>query len=254
MAHVKTLIVDDEYLGRAFMQQVLEKEHPDVEVVGEASNIEEALQKIGGENPPNLVFLDIMLGSENGFQLFERMQHINFEVIFTTAHNEFAVKAFKTHALDYLLKPIDLKELDVAIEKVRIKLEKEPSSSPESQLQDLTSILKSINRLSDKLAVPSFDGFVMVKLSEIIYCESAGNYTEFNLTNNRKVTSSYTLRQYDEILTAKDFFRAHKSFLINMAHINRYLKTDGGLVLMSNGKMIEISRRNKERLMRVLRW
>jgi two-component system, LytTR family, response regulator len=254
MTCVRTLIVDDEYQGRSFMQKVLEKEHPDVEVVGQAANLEEALQKIGGDNPPNLVFLDILLGSENGFELFERLHSVNFEVIFTTAHNEFAVKAFKTHALDYLLKPIDPEELDMAIEKVRTKLENQPSPTAELGSQNLTSILKSISNPSDKLAVPSFDGFVMVRLSEIIYCESDGNYTIFNLTNNRKITSSYTLRQYDEMLTVRDFFRAHKSFLINVGHISRYLKSDGGVVLMSNGKMVEISRRNKERLMKRLRW
>jgi two-component system, LytTR family, response regulator len=253
MALLKALIVDDEYQGRSFMQRILEKEHPEVEVVGQASSIEETIVGIQNYNP-NLVFLDIILGRENAFELFERIQQVNFEIIFTTAHNEFAVKAFKINALDYLLKPIDLQELNDAIEKVKVRIDKEASRTSAIQIENLASILKSVNKSIDKLAIPSSDGFIMVQLADIIYCESDGNYTIFNLTNNRKLTSSYTLRQYDEMLSTQDFFRAHKSYLINLSHINRYLKSDGGLIMMSNGKTVELSRRNKEKLMKLLRW
>jgi two-component system, LytTR family, response regulator len=253
MALLKALIVDDEYQGRSFMQRILEKEHPDVEVVGQASTIEETVSNIQNHNP-NLVFLDVILGAENAFELFARIQNVNFDIIFTTAHNEYAVKAFKINALDYLLKPIDLQELSDAIEKVKTRLEKEATRTSGLQLENLANILKSVNKSVDKLAIPSSDGFIMVQLSDIIFCESDGNYTIFNLTNNRKLTSSYTLRQYDDMLSTQDFFRAHKSYLINLSHINRYLKSDGGLIMMSNGKTVELSRRNKEKLMKILRW
>jgi two-component system, LytTR family, response regulator len=253
MALLKALIVDDEYQGRSFMQKILEKEHPDVEVVGQASTIDETLSNIQNLNP-NLIFLDIILGRENAFDLFSKIQNVNFEIIFTTAHNEYAVKAFKINALDYLLKPIDLQELNDAIEKVKVRLDKEATRTSVFQLENLANILKSVNKSIDKLAIPSSDGFIMVQLSDIVYCESDGNYTIFNLTNNRKLTSSYTLRQYDDMLSSQDFFRAHKSYLINLSHINRYLKSDGGLIMMSNGKTVELSRRNKEKLMKLLRW
>jgi two-component system, LytTR family, response regulator len=250
---LKALIVDDEFQGRSFMQKILEREHPDIDVVGQASTIAEAVDRIEMHNP-NLIFLDVMLGRENAFELFDRIQEFSFEIIFTTAHHEYAVKAFKINALDYLLKPIDLQELSDAIEKVRARLDKESARTSSLQIENLANILRSVNKSIDKLAIPNTDGFVMVHLSEIIYCESDSNYTVFHLTNNRKLTSSYTLRQYDDMLSSQDFFRAHKSFLINLSHINRYLKSDGGVIMMSNGKAVELSRRNKEKLMKLLRW
>jgi two-component system, LytTR family, response regulator len=253
MAFIKALIVDDEYQGRTFMQRILEKDHPEIEVAGQASTIEETISSIQHHHP-NLIFMDVILGRENAFELFEKLQNIDFEIIFTTAHNEYAVKAFKINALDYLLKPIDLQELSDAIEKVKMRLDHQATRTSMVQLENLATILKSANKHIDKLAIPSSDGFIMVHLSEIIYCESDGNYTIFNLTNNRKLTSSYTLRQYDDMLSTQGFFRAHKSFLINLSHINRYLKSEGGLIMMSNGKTVELSRRNKEKLMKLLRW
>jgi two-component system, LytTR family, response regulator len=250
---LKALIVDDEFQGRSFMQKILEREHPDIDVVGQASTIAEAVHSIEMHNP-NLIFLDVMLGRENAFELFDRIQEFSFEIIFTTAHHEYAVKAFKINALDYLLKPIDLQELSDAIDKVRARLDKESARTSSLQIENLANILRSVNKSIDKLAIPNTDGFVMVHLSEIIYCESDSNYTVFYLTNNRKLTSSYTLRQYDDMLSSQDFFRAHKSFLINLSHINRYLKSDGGVIMMSNGKAVELSRRNKEKLMKLLRW
>ena len=254
---IKAVIVDDETHCGNVLQKVLELEHPQVSILGQATNIDDAARIIG-ETRPTLVFLDVRLGRENGFELFERSWRVNFETIFISAHNDFALKAIKFNALDYLLKPVDPGDLNAAIGKLIKKLGPKPSAPPSpppsEHLESLANVLKAFNKPIDKLAIPSADGFVMIPVAEIVYATSDSNYTVFYLTNDRKITSAYTLRQYETMLSSQDFFRAHKSFLVNMSHINCYLKTDGGVLIMSNGKAVEISRRNKEKLMKLLRW
>jgi two-component system, LytTR family, response regulator len=253
MQVIRAVIVDDEFHSGNLLMKILEQEHPYVRIVGQAANIGDAVELIE-EVRPMLVFLDVRLGRESGFELLERIRDVQFETIFITAHHEFALKAIKSDAADYLLKPVDLKDLKDAMAKVAKKIATRPVGSSSDQIENLTTVLKSFNKPIDKIAIPSADGFVMLPVSEIIYATSDSNYTVFYLTNDRKITSAYTLRQYETMLSPQDFFRAHKSFLVNMSHINCYLKTDGGVLMMSNGKAVEISRRNKDRLMKLLRW
>jgi two-component system LytT family response regulator len=248
---INALIVDDEYHGRMFLSHVLEKQYPEITIVGEASSIEEALQKIK-DHKPNLIFLDIMIQNQNAFDLFGFIDKIDFEIIFTTAHDEFAVKAFKFNAIDYLLKPIDLQELDKAVRKAKVKLETSRSATP-IQIENLVNLVKNREKQFNKIAIPTPDGFMLVPLDDIIFCESDGNYTNFFLKEDKKMTSSYTLKQYDDMLSDHNFFRAHRSYLINVSHITRYIKGEGGTVLMSNGWEIEIARRNKEDLLRLIK-
>jgi two-component system, LytTR family, response regulator len=248
---IKALIVDDEYQGRSFLSKILAKLYPEIDVVDEASSIDEAVRKIG-QHKPNLIFLDIIIQNQNGFDIFNLIDKIDFEIIFTTAHNEFAVKAFKFNAIDYLLKPIDLDELDNAIAKAKVRIEAAKSATP-FQIENLINFVKNRDKPFNKIAIPTSDGFILVPLDDIIYCESDGNYTNFFLKDGKKLTSSYTLKQYDEMLADHNFFRAHKSYLVNVSHITRYLKGEGGTVIMSNGREIEISRRNKESLLRLIK-
>jgi two-component system LytT family response regulator len=248
---LKALIVDDEFQSRNLLSKLL-MGHPDqIQIVAQASNQEEALISIG-EFQPDLVFLDIMLNDGTGFDLLNKLEQISFEIVFTTAYDQYALKAFKFNAIDYLLKPIDPDELLSAIIKARHKIETQQRTTPE-QLENLYRTIKSPTSLEKKIAIPTSDGFMIQNLDDIIYCQASGNYTQFCFTNKTKVLSSYTLKQYDEMLSEFNFFRAHKSFLINLKHVNQYRKGEGGVVIMSDGMEIEISRRNKEPFIRIFK-
>jgi two-component system LytT family response regulator len=188
---------------------------------------------------------------ETGFDLLDKVGNINFLIIFTTAHSEFAVKAFRYSAIDYLMKPLDTEEFILAVQKALDRKKKEHSSSKE-QIDYLNSI-RSKKILPEKLTIPTNEGFLFVTISDIIYCHSLSNYTEFYLTGNRKLLSSYTLGYYSEMLTEHQFFRTHRSFLINLTQIKMYKRGDGGVVVMNNDQEIEVSRSNKESFLKILK-
>lgn len=240
---VKAFIIDDEFQSRNLLSKLL-SDIQDVKLVGQASSVEEAFIGINDLNP-NLIFLDVMLNEATGFDLLKKFDTVNFEIIFTTAHNEYALKAFRFNAIDYLLKPIDPDELQAAINKVKERLQSKQFTSRE-HLENLYQAIHNPNGPGKKIAVPTSDGFILQPIEEIIYCQAIGNYTQFFLTNKRKLLSSYTLKQYDDMLGEFNFFRAHKSYLINLDHVQQYKKGEGGTVLMSDGMEVEISRRNKE--------
>jgi two-component system LytT family response regulator len=216
---------------------------PEIKVVGLAGTVKDALAGIE-KKQPQLVFLDVQMQNETGFDLLDKFNEVNFELIFTTAHNEFAVKAFRYSALDYLIKPIDASELECAVKKAKKRIQFNQSSTTE-QVQLLNHHLDGAKKIPDKIAIPTPEGLMFIHVHDIIYCHGLGNYTEFFLLNEQKITSSHTLRQYEELLSDHLFFRAHKSFLINLSHIKKYLRGEGGTAVMSNGHEIEIARRNK---------
>jgi two-component system, LytTR family, response regulator len=248
---IQALIVDDEFQSRNFLSKTLARLHPEIEVVGTAGTVDEAVDKIR-ELKPNLLFLDIMIQNRNGFEVFDHIKEVAFEIIFTTAHNEFAVKAFRFNAVDYLLKPIDIDELEIAIARVRERLGSARTTTLQ-QVENLAQQVRYRENALTKIAIPTTDGFILVALETIIYCESDGNYTNFILKDNKKITSSYTLKQYEEMLSGSNFFRTHKSYLVNVGHITRYIKGDGGIVIMSNGNELEVSRNNKQPLLDLIR-
>ena len=248
---IRAFIVDDEFQSRNLLTRLLSSQADHFQLVGQAGTADEAFISIS-EVQPNLVFLDVMLNERTAFDLLRQFTTINFEIIFTTAHDQFALRAFKFNAVDYLLKPIDPDELTLAIEKARHKLESRHHTTKE-QLDNLYQSIKTPNAPGKKIAIPTSDGFILQPLEDIIYCQSNGNYTLFFLTDKKKLISSYTLKQYDEMLSDLNFFRAHKSFLINLNHVNQYRKGEGGVVIMSDGMEIEISRRNKESFLRIFK-
>ncbi|MEN9459794.1 MAG: response regulator [Bacteroidota bacterium] len=250
MNKIRTVLVDDERNGREILLALLEKFCVNVEVVGTADSAEPAIALIK-ELKPHLVFLDINMPGLSGFEMLEKLAPIDFEVIFVTAHDAYALKAFKFSAIDYVLKPIDLDDLQKAVEKVEGKLigKQEPG---QGKYKELFNNIRNIQNPFDKLGLATRDGLIFVKISEIVRLESDVNYTWFFLVNGEKILASKTLKEFEEMLEEYNFYRVHKSHLINLAHLQRYIKGEGGSVVMSDGSEVDVSRRNKEGLMKRL--
>jgi two-component system LytT family response regulator len=238
---ITCILVDDELKSRESLKILLEDFCSNVTVKALCQNINEAVDAIQ-QHQPDLVFLDIQLQRETGFDLFTRIGDINFEVVFTTAYSEYAIKAFKFSAIDYLLKPIDIEELKKAVEKVDRKL----GQSINLRLKQLMNNLKSTSNGNYKLALPTSDGLVFVKIQDIIYCEASSNYTDIFTADGKKYVVSRTLKEYEDILADQDFFRIHNSYLINLNAMTKYVRGDGGYVVMSNNKSLDVSKRKKD--------
>lgn len=245
----RVLIVDDELQCRSLISKLLSTHFPHL-VLEEADTVASATSKIYDFNP-NLIFLDIQMRGETGFDLLDNIKKINCGIIFTTAHTEFAVKAFRYSAMDYLMKPLDTEEFKISVEKVLQRINN--AEKPATEQIELFKQLKSDNKVPDTLTIPTSEGFLFVKINDIIYCNALGNYTEFHLIDKQKLLSSHTLGYYNELLTEQNFFRIHRSYLINLAYIKMYKKGDGGVVIMNNGEQIEVSRNNKESFLKLLK-
>lgn len=250
-ANIPVLIVDDEFQSRKLITKMLSRFFPEITTIREAANVDEAMASIE-DISPKLVFLDIQLQKESGFGLLDKIKDSDFEVIFITAYNEFAVKAFRYNALDYLMKPVDADEFQAAVKKV---LKKVDLGSPTSkqQLDQLKQQLKNPGKFPGRIAIPSAEGYLLTPVDDILYCHARSNYTEFYLADKTKLISSYTMGQYEEILNEHNFFRIHRSYLVNLAHIKMYRKGDGGTVVMNDGQEIEVSRNNKEAFMKLFK-
>jgi two-component system LytT family response regulator len=244
---IRALLVDDEIHCLETLTWQLEKFCPEIEIVGVCDNAENALTILNKEEI-ELAFLDIEMPHMNGFELLQRLKKIPFEIIFTTAYDMFAVKAFKFSALDYLLKPIDKDELVQAVQKVKEK--KNQSILPE-QLNILFQNLNNHKQRSQKIALPTMNGLEFVIAEDIIHCQSEGNYTHIFLKDDFKFLICRTLKETEELLSGHNFFRVHHSHSINLNHIKKYVKGDGGYVIMSNNSSINVSRSRKEELLRI---
>lgn len=240
---IKALVVDDEKKSRESLRMLITEFCDDVEVVGTAGSIAETIEGINKFNP-DVVFLDIRLRQETGFDLFKNLDEINFEVVFTTAYSEYAIKAIKFSAVDYLLKPIDIDELQYAVKKVRERIKAQ--EVPREKIDALLQNLKPNESSNFKIALPTAKGLMFVKLDEIIYCTGHSNYTEFYIKNRAKVVVSKTLKEYESMLSEYNFFRIHKSYLINLNEINEYIRGEGGYVIMNDNASLDVSKRRKE--------
>ena len=250
MPAIKALIIDDELHSRNLLHKMLEEYFPDIKISAHASTIEEGLDGIR-KYKPNIVFLDIQMKGETGFDLLNRLTKVDFALIFITAYDQYAIKAFRFNAIDYLLKPIIPQELIDAVNKVKENQMATAISSGE-QVKQLYTDIKDRRKIHDKIVIPTNEGFIILNVSEIIYCQASSNYTEFYLSDGKRILSSYTLKQYDEILTGQSFFRAHRSYLINLSHVKIYRKGDGGNIVMSNGDEIELARTHKDEFLHLL--
>lgn len=238
---LNAIIVEDEETSREILKNYLKKYCPNVSVLGEASNIEEALVLIRNNNL-DVVFLDVEMPYGNAFDLLEKVGDINFETIFVTAYNHYAIEALNAHASYYLMKPISIDELIKAVDYVtEIK-------TKEEALQNQVLIPKT-NSINGKITIPQLDGFEVIDTSDILYCKADDNYTEIYLNNNKKKLVSKTLKYFEDALMNASFARVHKSYLVNVNEIIKYQKGKGGSVVLSNGKEIMVSASKKSDLL-----
>jgi two-component system LytT family response regulator len=243
----RVIIVDDEERSIIALQQLFEKYCSGVIVEGTATNITDAV-KIIKKTQPHAVFLDIEMQGGNGFKLLEQFEEPDFETVFITAYQEYAIKAIKFAALDYLLKPVKISELRSCIENIKKKqigLHKEKYAV----LKDTINHINAFN----KIILSTLEGFYPVKIEEIIYCKADDSYTHFFLQNGKRYTVSRQLKDYEEMLTNNSFFRIHKSFLINLNHVNKVNKADGASVVMSNNDILPLAFRKKDEFFEKLR-
>lgn len=238
---INAIIVDDELKSRESLKILLEEFCDNVTVKALCQDVAEAVQAIQ-QYKPDVVFLDIQLQRETGFDLLTQLGDFDFEVIFTTAYAEYAIKAFKFAAIDYLLKPIDIEELKRALSKV----DKRMNDSIALRLQQLMQNLKNTSSENYKLALPTTDGLVFVKMQDILYCEASSNYTEITVMDGKKYIVSRTLKEYEDMLGEHSFYRIHNSYLINLNAIKKYVRGEGGYVIMANDKSLDVSKRKKE--------
>ncbi len=238
---IKCIIVDDEQKSQESLKILLEDFCKGVEVKALCQNVTEAITALATHNP-DLVFLDIHLQRETGFDLLTQAEKIDFEVVFTTAYSEYAIKAFKFSAIDYLLKPIDIEELRKAVEKVQ----KKHNGNITDRLDQLILNLKNTTGQNYKLALPTTDGLIFVQIENIIYCEASSNYTQIFTQDGKKHLVSRTLKEYEDLLTDQNFFRIHNSYLINLNLIKKYVRGEGGYVVMANDVSLDVSKRKKE--------
>lgn len=241
---MKAILIDDERDALEMLEWIIKKQTPEVEIIALCDSALDGLEKIKTLKP-ELVFLDIEMPQLNGFDLLERLGKYDFEVIFTTAYNQFAIKALKICALDYLLKPIDGEELKAAVQKAVSRKQKTSSE----QLEMLMNYFKPEKPKTRRVALTAADHLIFVDTNDIMYCESDSNYTTFFLKKDdkvEKVVISKTLKDVEEILEGADFFRIHASFLINMKHVSKFTRGDGGYVVMSNNQHITVSRKKKD--------
>ncbi|MBS1910840.1 MAG: response regulator transcription factor [Bacteroidetes bacterium] len=246
---IEAIIIDDERIGRETLRSLLEQCCPSVHVAGMADSVASGREMIE-KCSPDLVFLDIEMPFVNGFELLATLPEKTFEVVFTTAYDQYALRAIKAAALDYLLKPIDRDELIAAVAKAEQKLGGKRTLS--QNIEVLLANLRHASPEHSKIALPTDDGLILVQMSDIIRCEADGNYTRFHLVRDEQILVSRTMKEFDTILGEKDFLRVHHSHLVNMAHVRKYLRGEGGFVIMSDSATIPVSRRRKDELIRRL--
>jgi two-component system, LytTR family, response regulator len=232
---LKAIIIDDEPDCVRLLDLQLKRHCPNVSILGSTSNAHDGLVMLL-KTPPDLLFLDIEMPHLNGFDLLEKVGDLNFQVVFTTAYDRYAVRAFKYSALDYLLKPIDTAELRAVVDRASQKVQ-----IVQQQLDLLKQQLLSPRR-SSRIALPQLNGFIIADVDQILYCESDSNYTRFFMKNSEQYLICRTLGEVENLMEGHTFFRCHKQFLVNIEEIKRVIRDDGTNLEMSNGKTIPVSR------------
>lgn len=238
----RAIIIDDEAKARRVLHELITEHCPQIEIVAEAEDVPSAVKAIQ-LNKPDIVFSDIDMPNYDGFQLLDFVDKADFELIYCTAHNDFALKAFEVSAIDYLVKPIQVSLLIKAAEKaMRLR---DATSSITQRLDTLKENLRGTTL--KKIALPVSDGLHFVELAEIIYLEADGAYTHVVLKDNKKILISKKLKEFESMLSGnKNFFRIHRSYLINTDSIKQYVRSDGGYLLMSNNDTIPVARERKD--------
>lgn len=244
---IHTLIVDDEI---AFIQtmRILMEAHPDFKISGTARSVEEAVNKIN-ELEPDVVFLDVEMEDGTGFDVLRQLDRNDFKVVFVTAFDHYAVEAFRFSAIDYLLKPVISDDLMHALEKVKLSLENEKANY---QFKVLLDNIHSLSKERKKIVLKEVDVHHVVQLDQIIWCTADGSYTKFFLKENKSILVSRHLKEFEDLLSPNGFFRVHRSHLVNLHKIERFERSEGGILFLEGGHSVPVSVRKKDRLSAML--
>lgn len=235
------VIVEDEHNNREDLKDQISEIDSSIRILGEAASVSEAIVLINN-TLPDAVLMDIELHEGNGFDVINQLSHLSFEVIFTTAFEHYALKAIKFSSLDYLLKPINTEELRTALHKASLK------KNEAQRKQQLEVLLASLDNKQENrnICLSTAEGIEFIQTHTILYCEANGSYTNFILKDNQKLIVSKHLKEYESLLSDHDFMRVHNSFLINLKEVKRFVKSDGGYILMNNDATISISQKRKD--------
>lgn len=248
MKKMTAIIIDDELKGRSALRQKLSDYCPQVQVLGEADDGDEGLALIE-KSHPDIIFLDIEMPRMNGFEMLHHVREKQFHLIFTTAYDQYAIKAIKYAAFDYLLKPVDIDELKTAVEKAgQVKRE----NATHDKLVALEQNLSDRFHLH-KIAIPTMEGLSFYNFNDIVYLQAKSNYSTIVFKDQPRILTSRSLGDYEDVLPSESFFRSHHSYIINIHHIRRYIKGDGGQIEMTNGDVVDVSRSKKEEFLKMIK-
>jgi two-component system LytT family response regulator len=245
---IRTVLIDDETDSIRVLQKLLETYCPQVEVVGTAEGVETGLEVIQSTRP-DLLLLDIEMTQGNAFDLLNQLRPLTFQVIFVTAFDNYAIRAFKYSAVDYLLKPVDIDELVSAVMRVT---ERSQQRNIIDQMQVFLDNMGTYSLAQQKMAVPTVDGLIFINLREVVRFEAKSSYTQINLENGEVVMATRTIKDYEDILPETLFCRIHNSHIINLQKIEKYHKGRGGYVILEDGSEIEVASRRRQEFMRRL--
>lgn len=243
---IKAIIIDDIEQARITLKKDLQVYASDVEIIGEANGVIEGA-KLLKNTKPDILFLDIQMQDGSGFDLLDILKDINFKIIFITASDAHAIKAFRYAAIDYLMKPVDPDELKSALQKYR---EHQPNENENYKL--LNETLKNTQKPHERLALHTQDKIHIVNILDIIRCESNVNYTEFHFSNGKKFLVTKTLKEFEDLLNDQGFYRVHQSHLVNTKYIKEFVKTDGGYLIMTDGCNVPVSSRKRPEVVKML--
>lgn len=239
---IQAIIIDDEKKCIALLQQMLKQSFPEIDIVATSVKPEEGIRLIR-QHEPDLLFLDIEMPLKNGFQVLEATRDLAYDVIFTTAYQQYAINAIRFSALDYLLKPVEATELAAAVGRYKSQRKKDQQ---QQQFDLLFNNLKNITQPFHKISIATTEGIIFINTADIIYIEASGSYSKVFLKNSEALLTSKNLKEFDEMLSQQSFFRTHHSYIVSTNEIKRYIKGDGGSVIMSNGAELPVSKRRKE--------
>lgn len=250
---MKAILVDDEKSALTLLRHKLRRCDPDIEILAECESVESALQALENAQP-DVLFLDVEMPGATGFELLHQLgEDAPFRVIFTTAHSEYAIEALRGGAFDYLLKPVQDDELARALERLRPKtVSSRAGTGTAAAPEGLSALLKSLRALEGKdkkLAVPTAEGVLFLPLTDIIRAEAAGSYSTIFLTNRQKLVTSKNLTELEEMLDSADFFKVHKSHLVNLRFVAKYIRGEGGVLVLTDGAAVDVARRKKDELL-----
>jgi two-component system, LytTR family, response regulator len=247
MEKLNAILIDDELSSLQNLEQKLTEFCPDINIITAAQKPEEAILLIQ-LHKPDVIFLDIEMPRMNGFRMLDEIAELNFEIIFTTAYNHYAVDAIRMSAFDYLMKPIAIKDLQNAVE----RLVKQKQLFTKDKLGVLKNVLQNTKNQDEKIVIPTSEGMEFIPINTILHIESSSNYSKVYFIDGKNILVTKLLKDFEEILLPYRFYRIHNSHLINLKYIEKYIKGDGGQVLLTNGTTLDIARRKKEEFLKLI--